>query len=147
MIPVPPPRLWNVPGSDPGDRLGLPAGRVLGGLEVTGGHLDPEHAIAAVADEVERLRPDDLTGNCLPVPAALTRDDSSHHSSAGPANPVRKTSSFPPPLGHSAQSTAPRHRRCRFAIRAGRRPQRPSERGLVRAPGAAPSRTPGPPPR
>src|ERR1035441_1883429 len=95
MIPVPPPRLWNVPGSDPGDRLGLPAGRVLGGLEVTGGHLDPEHALAAVADEVERLRPDDLTGNCLPVSAALTRDDSSHHSSAGPANPVRKTSELP----------------------------------------------------
>src|ERR1039457_314158 len=95
MIPVPQARLLGSAASDPGDRLCLLAGRVLGGLEVTHGHLDPEHAFAAVADEVERLRPDDLTGNCLTVSAALTRDDSSHHSSAGPANPVRKTSKLP----------------------------------------------------
>src|ERR1022692_3591865 len=95
MIPVPPPRLRNGRGSEPGDWLGLPTGCVLGGLEVTRGHLDPEHAFAAVADEVERLRPDDLAGNCLPVSAALTRDDSSHHSSVGPANPVRKASELP----------------------------------------------------
>jgi hypothetical protein len=66
---------------------------VLGGLEITGGHFDAKHAFAAVAHEVEGLGTNDLAGNCLPMSAALTRDDRSHDSSAGgPACPVRKTS-------------------------------------------------------
>src|SRR5580700_12082662 len=94
MIPVPPPApRWR--DSDPGDGLGLLAGCVLGRLEVADGDLDPEHPFAAVADEVERLGPDDLAGNSLPVPAALTRDDRSHHSSAGSAYPARKASELP----------------------------------------------------
>src|ERR1700726_3561954 len=83
MIPAPPPELRNGRGSDPGYGLGLLARRVLGGLEVVGGHLDPQHALAAVADEVERFGADDLPGNRLAVSTALTRDDSSHDSSAG----------------------------------------------------------------
>jgi hypothetical protein len=63
--------------------LGLFAGCVLGGLEVTHGHLDAQYAFAAVAYEIEGLRADDLSGNRLPVSAALTGDDSSHDSSAG----------------------------------------------------------------
>jgi hypothetical protein len=69
--------------SDPGDRLRLLPGGELGGLEVARGHLDAQHALAAVAHEIEGLGPDDLAGNCLPVSAALTRDDRSHDSSAG----------------------------------------------------------------
>src|ERR1700676_4516931 len=65
MIPAPPPELRNGRGSDPGYGLGLLARRVLGGLEVVGGHLDPQHALAAVADEVERFGADDLPGNRL----------------------------------------------------------------------------------
>src|ERR1039457_1701022 len=96
MIPVPPPQLRGWRESDPGDRrLCLLPGCVLGRLEVIHGDLDAQHALAAVAHEVERLGPDDLAGYCLPVSAALTRHDRSHHSSAGPANPVRKAPELP----------------------------------------------------
>src|SRR5580692_8051422 len=74
--------------SDPGDGLGLLPGGVLSGLQVAVGHLDSKDAFAAVAHEVEGLRANDLAGNCLPVSAALTRDDRSHGSSAG-GRPVR----------------------------------------------------------
>src|SRR4029077_17110453 len=114
MIPAPPPGLRDGRGSDPGYRLGLLAGGVRGGLDVVGGHFDPQHTLAAVADEVEGFGADDLTGNRLPISAALTRDDSSHDSSAG-GRPVRsaRPRSFPPALAGAGQSTAPRHRRCR----------------------------------
>src|ERR1700674_2524271 len=68
--------------SDPGDRLGLLPGGLLGRLKVVGRHLDTQHALAAVAHEVERLRTDDLPGYRLPVPAALTCHNRSHLLSA-----------------------------------------------------------------
>ena len=71
--------------SDPGDGLGLLPCRVLRGLEVVGSHVDAEHALAAVADQVERLRTHDLAGNRLPVPAAFACNDRSHlFSTPGP---------------------------------------------------------------
>src|SRR5579872_5460338 len=73
--------------SGPGDGLGLLSRGVLRGLEVVRGHIDPQHALAAVADQVERLRADDLAGDGLPVPAALACNDGSHlFSTPGPPN-------------------------------------------------------------
>src|ERR1700694_2850443 len=68
--------------SEPGDRLGLLPGGLLCRLKVVGCHLDPQHALAAVAHKVERLRADDLPGYRLPVPAALTCHNRSHLLSA-----------------------------------------------------------------
>src|ERR1700682_3852038 len=81
--------------SDPGDRLGrLPCG-LLGCLEVVGCHLDTQHALAAVAHEVKRLRTDDLPGYRLPVPAALTCHNRSHLLSApGPLASGRRPRSL-----------------------------------------------------
>ena len=76
--------------SGPGDGLGLLPCRVLSSLEVVGCHVDAEHAFAAVADQVERLRADDLAGNGLPVPAALACNDGSHLFST-PGPPIRTT--------------------------------------------------------
>jgi len=59
-----------------------------------------------------------------------------------PGRPIRsaRLRSLPPGSGSAAQSTSPRHRRCRFAIRSGRGSPQPV-RGPARAPGGAASRT------
>jgi hypothetical protein len=49
-------------------------------LEIGGGDLDEEHALAPVADHVELLRPANGAGHRLAIPTALARDDGSHLS-------------------------------------------------------------------
>src|ERR1700722_11774330 len=77
--------------SGPGDGLGLLPSGVLRGFEVVRRHVDAQDTLAAVADQVERLRPDDLAGNGLPVPTALACNNGSHLYSP---RPVRQ---FGPP--------------------------------------------------
>jgi hypothetical protein len=77
--------------SDPGDGLGLLPCRMLRGFKVARCHVNAEDTLAAVADQVERLRPDDLAGNGLPMPTALACNNGSHLYSP---RPVRQ---FGPP--------------------------------------------------
>src|ERR1700680_1813653 len=61
--------------------LTRPTDALLSDAEVVGGHLDAQHSLALVADDVERLRLTDRPCHGLSVTAALARDDGPHHVS------------------------------------------------------------------
>ena len=94
------------------ERLGFRLGR----LEVGFGHLDAQHALAVVADEVKRLRRLYGPRNRLTGPTAFTSNDRAHaglHCTWNRPSGVGGRSLAPRSV-EPAGSTATRPRRCRL---------------------------------
>src|SRR5580704_13467624 len=80
-----------------------------GGAQVLGGDVDPEAALAVVADQVEGTRPVDGARGRLPVTAALAGDDGSHglRLRTGVVRPPQGASGRPLPAGRARPLVEP----------------------------------------